>query len=382
MTHAEMSTVAASYKLKVDAGDIQADAAQRPVVAALDHVLAYVSTKRVSRKSSALGWLFAKQQAPAPSVKGLYIHGSVGRGKTMLMDMFFSLVPAKRKRRMHFNDFMADVHNRINAHREKFKAGETRQKDPMPPVASDIYDEAWVLCFDEFSVTDIADAMILSRLFEQLFAKGCILIATSNVEPRNLYKDGLNRSLFLPFIDLLGEHVDVLDLDSETDYRMIKTEQLPIYVTPLGDHTDAVMDVAFRQLTDGKQITHDHLVEVKGRQIKVPLSAGQVARFSFDDLCAKPLGASDYMAITDQFSTLVIDHVPQLGPDKRNEAKRFITLIDTLYDRKKRLFMSAAKPSDELYEGSSGTEGFEFARTSSRLFEMQSKDYLESIQEN
>lgn len=382
MTHAEMSTVAACYKLKVESGDIQADAAQRPVIAGLDRVLSYVSTKRVSRKSSALGWLFARQQTQSQNIKGLYIHGSVGRGKTMLMDMFFSLVPAKRKRRMHFNDFMADVHHRINAHRERFKAGETRQKDPMPPVASDIYEEAWVLCFDEFSVTDIADAMILSRLFEQLFAKGCILIATSNVEPRNLYKDGLNRSLFLPFIDLLGEHVDVLDLDSDTDYRMIKTEQLPVYVTPLGDHTDAVMDAAFKQLTDGKQISHKRVIEVKGRQIKVPVSAGSVARFTFDDLCAKPLGASDYMAISDQFSTLMIDHVPQLGPHKRNEAKRFITLIDTLYDRKKRLFMSAAKPSDDLYEGSSGTEGFEFARTSSRLFEMQSKDYLESIEVN
>lgn len=379
MTHAEMSTVAASYKLKVGAGEIQSDAKQKPIIIALDKVLAHVSTKRVSTKSSALGWLFAKRQKPQQRAKGLYIHGSVGRGKTMLMDMFYELVPAKRKRRMHFNDFMADVHNRINAHREKFKAGETKEKDPMPPVARALFEEAWVLCFDEFSVTDIADAMILSRLFEQLFSQGCILIATSNVEPQNLYRDGLNRSLFLPFIDLLNQHVDVLDLDSEIDYRMIKTEQLPVYLTPLGDGTTRLMDDAFAALTVGKQVSKTAIVEVKGRQIPVPQSAGQIARFSFDDLCAKPLGASDYMAITDRFDTLILDNVPQLGNHKRNESKRFITLIDTLYDRKKRLFISAATSADDLYEGERGTEAFEFARTSSRLFEMQSKDYLESL---
>lgn len=378
MPQSQMSTVQSEYELLVRAGDITPDPKQMLIIKSLDEVLHFVSTKRVASKSSALGWLFAKKHKPGDAVKGLYIHGSVGRGKTMLMDLFFNLVPAKRKRRVHFNDFMAEVHNRIHAHREKFKAGETKEKDPLPPVAADIYKDAWVLCFDEFSVTDIADAMILSRLFEQLFAKGCVLIATSNVAPIDLYRDGLNRSLFLPFIDILNQYVCVLSLDTPTDYRLEKTNQLPVYITPLGVETDALMDEAWRGATAGKKVTDDVTIEVKGRQIPVPLSGGGCARFSFDDLCAKPLAASDYIAIAKAFHTIVLDGVPQLGNEKRNEAKRFITLIDTLYDKKIRLFISAAVSADNLYKDTTGTEAFEFARTASRLFEMQSVDYLKS----
>lgn len=378
MPQSQMSTVQSEYELLVRAGNITPDPKQALIVKSLDKVLHYVSTKRMASKSSALGWLFAKKYKPEEAVKGLYIHGSVGRGKTMLMDMFFALVPAKKKRRVHFNDFMADVHNRIHAHREKFKAGETKEKDPVPPVAAALYEDAWVLCFDEFSVTDIADAMILSRLFEQLFAKGCVLIATSNVAPNNLYNDGLNRSLFLPFIDILNEHVDVLSLDTPTDYRLEKTNQLPVYITPLGPEADMLMDEAWQQVTAGKKVTDNVMIEVKGRQIPVPLSGGGCARFSFDDLCAKPLGASDYIAIAKEFHTIVLDRVPQLGNGRRNEAKRFINLIDTLYDKKLHLFISADVPADSLYADTSGTEAFEFARTASRLFEMQSVDYLKS----
>lgn len=378
MPQSQMSTVKSEYELLIRADDITADPKQLLIIQSLDKVLHYVSTKRMASKSSALGWLFAKKYKPEEAVKGLYIHGSVGRGKTMLMDLFFALVPAKRKRRIHFNDFMADVHNRIHAHRKKFKAGETKEKDPVPPIAADLYEEAWVLCFDEFSVTDIADAMILSRLFEQLFAKGCVLIATSNVAPDNLYKDGLNRSLFLPFIKILNNHVDILSLDSPTDYRLEKTNQLPVYISPLGPAADQLMDDAWHQVTDGKQIFDDMTIENKGRQIPVSLSGGGCARFSFDDLCAKPLGATDYIAIAKEFHTIVLDRVPQLGNHKRNEAKRFITLIDTLYDKKLRLFISADASADDLYSDSNGTEAFEFARTASRLFEMQSVDYLES----
>lgn len=380
MPQSAMLTVSASYDLGVQSGVVTPDDAQVDIVKALDHILTYVSTKRVASKSSALGWLFAKRQKQEAPAKGLYIHGSVGRGKTMLMDMFFDLVPAKRKRRVHFNDFMADVHSRIHAHRQKFQAGETSEKDPIIPVASDLYDEAWILCFDEFSVTDITDAMILSRLFEQLFAKGCILIATSNVEPQNLYKDGLSRELFLPFIRLLDSYVDILSLDSPTDYRLEKTNQLPVYITPLGDEADALMDQAWSHLTSGKVVSTDEQVEVKGRHIAVPFSIDGSARFSFDDLCAKPLGASDYIAIAERYKTLVIDNVPQLGNHVRNESKRFITLIDILYDKKIRLFMSAELPAEDLYKGTRGTEAFEFARTASRLFEMQSAQYLESIE--
>lgn len=379
MPQSEMLTVSASYELLVNSGDVQTDPAQKNIAKSLDQVLDYIRNRRVSSKSSALGWLFAKRQKKETQ-KGLYIHGSVGRGKTMLMDMFYELVPAKRKKRIHFNDFMADVHNRIHAHRQKFQNGESREKDPIPPVASQLFADAWILCFDEFSVTDITDAMILSRLFEQLFSKGCILIATSNVEPVNLYKDGLSRELFLPFIDLLDDHVDVLSLDSPTDYRMEKTNQLPVYLTPLNEETRAKMDEAWSLVTAGKLVTDSYEIENKGRKIAVPASVTGCARFSFDDLCAKPLGASDYIAIAEVFNTIVLDDVPQLGNQKRNESKRFITLIDVLYDKKIRLFVSAEKLADELYEGERGTEAFEFARTASRLFEMQSAEYLESLE--
>ncbi|MEP4151663.1 MAG: cell division protein ZapE, partial [Lentilitoribacter sp.] len=266
MPQSEMLTVSASYELLVKADEVQPDPAQKTIIKSLDQVLDYIRNRRVASKSNALGWLFAKRQKKDTPTKGLYIHGSVGRGKTMLMDMFYELVPAKRKKRIHFNDFMADVHNRIHLHRQKFQAGESREKDPIPPVASQLFAEAWILCFDEFSVTDITDAMILSRLFEQLFSKGCILIATSNVEPVNLYKDGLSRELFLPFIDLLDEHVDVLSLDSPTDYRMEKTNQLPIYLSPLNDATQAKMDEAWSLVTAGKTITSTHEIENKGRK--------------------------------------------------------------------------------------------------------------------
>ncbi|MFB2607451.1 cell division protein ZapE, partial [Rhizobium phaseoli] len=203
-------------------GALQVDSAQMDVAKSLDRVLAGLKQQRPAAKSSALGWLFASKKKAAGRIKGLYIHGSVGRGKTMLMDMFFSMAPCKKKRRAHFHEFMADVHNRIAAHRLKLKNGETKQADPMPPVAAALYEEAELLCFDEFTVTDIADAMILSRLFSELFARGCVLVATSNVEPDNLYSDGLNRGLFLPFVALLKQHVDVVTLDSPTDYRMEK----------------------------------------------------------------------------------------------------------------------------------------------------------------
>src|SRR5690606_34391010 len=187
----------------------------------------------LASKSSALGWLFGKRRQAKNPVKGLYVHGAVGRGKTMLMDLFFELVPVRRKRRAHFNDFMADVHDRIQKHREMLKRGETKETDPIPPVARALAAEAWVLCFDEFTVTDIADAMVLSRLFSSLFAEGVVLVATSNVAPRDLYRDGLNRGLFEPFIGILQRHVHVLGVDSDTDYRRSNLDRMRVYITPL-----------------------------------------------------------------------------------------------------------------------------------------------------
>ncbi len=356
-------------------GELKADAAQLGVAAHLDRILSDLKLRKPAKKKSALGWMFARKAAASPSVKGLYVHGSVGRGKTMLMDMFFQMAPVEKKRRCHFHEFMADVHNRVHAHRQKLKNGETKQADPIPPVAAQLLAEAELLCFDEFTVTDIADAMILARLFTELFANGCTLVTTSNVVPDNLYKDGLNRGLFLPFIDLLKQNVDVVSLDSPIDYRMEKVKSLPVYVTPLDGAADQAMDMAWHHLTAG-QVVAPVEIAMKGRSVLVPRAAGRVARFTFRDLCEKPLGASDFLAIADRFDTVFIDHIPLLSADRRNETKRFIILIDALYDHTVRLFASAAAMPEDLLGTRKGTEGFEFDRTASRLFEMRSADYL------
>ncbi|MGH7006118.1 MAG: cell division protein ZapE, partial [Alphaproteobacteria bacterium] len=286
-------------------------------------------------------------------------------------------VPVKRKRRAHFIDFMADVHERINAHRQALKKGETKQEDPIPPVADSLAEQAWVLCFDEFSVTDIADAMILSRLFRALFERGVVLVATSNVQPDNLYRDGLNRQLFLPFIELLKTHVDIVDLDARTDYRLEKLNRMPVYLSPLDEETARLMDEAWLAATGGATVGQESL-SVKGRTVIVPQAARQAARFTFADLCSKPLGAADYTAIIQRYRTIFIDAVPVLDHPRRNEAKRFIILIDILYDHHVHVVVSAAAAPEKLYVAKTGTEAFEFDRTASRLFEMQSAEYLEA----
>ncbi|WP_442581199.1 cell division protein ZapE [Mesorhizobium sp. ASY16-5R] len=373
------ATVRQRYDHLVSNGAISRDPAQQIVVRALDKLLDALSARRLARKSSALGWLFARKPE-ASMVKGLYIHGGVGRGKTMLMDIFFELVPMRRKRRVHFNDFMAEAHDRIQKHRQARKDGTVKEDDPIPPVAKALAEQAQLLCFDEFTVTDIADAMILSRLFSALFSNGVVLVATSNVAPDDLYRDGLNRALFLPFIDILKRHAEVLGLDSDTDYRMEKLNRLPVYVTPLGPEADRLMDDAWAAMTHGRHAAPE-MVAVKGREIPVPVAAGDAARFSFADLCEKPLGARDYLAVASRYSTLFIDRIPVLADGRRNEAKRLILLIDTLYDRHVRLVVSAAAPPAELYAGKTGVEVFEFDRTVSRLIEMQSQDWLDATRD-
>lgn len=372
-THA---TVRQRYDHLVETGAIERDPAQMRIAAALDRLTDEISAKRLAHKSSALGWLFARKRETHEPVKGLYIHGGVGRGKTMLMDMFFELLPVRRKRRVHFNDFMADVQDRIQKHRQARKDGTVKEDDPIPPVARALAEQAWVLCFDEFSVTDIADAMILSRLFSALFANGVVLVATSNVAPQDLYRDGLNRQLFLPFIGILERQTHVLALDADKDYRLEKLARTPVYVTPDDATADRTLDEAWEAMTHGAP-TAGTTLTVKGRQVVVPAAAGAAARFSFADLCEKPLGARDYLAIAGRFSTLFIDHVPVLGEGRRNEAKRFILLIDTLYDHHLRLVVSAAAQPPQLYTAKRGNEVFEFERTASRLIEMQSRDWLE-----
>ncbi len=357
-------------------GAMQRDPAQLAVVRKLDRLAMELESSRGERKSSALGWLFAARRQDHAPVKGLYLYGGVGRGKTMMMDLFFETVAIKRKRRAHFHEFMADVHNRIFEHRQKLKNGETKQADPIPPVASTLFAEARLLCFDEFTVTDIADAMILSRLFGELFAKGCVLVATSNVEPSNLYRDGLNRGLFLPFIDLLRAHAEIVPLDTDTDYRMLKTSGLPVWSAPLDAAADAVMDKSWKQATAGLTVAPAE-IQHKGRKIVVPQAAGDCARFTFADLCERPLAAADYLAILSHYRVIFVDHVPQLGPEQRNQTKRFILLVDTIYDQGARLFASAASAPSELLTAKKGTEGFEFDRTVSRLTEMQSEEYAQ-----
>lgn len=369
-------SVGDELKAMVAAGTLTLDKAQLGVAERLDRVLSALREQRPAKKSSVLGWLFAKQSKRREAgIRGLYVYGSVGRGKTMLMDMFFAKAPVARKRRCHFHEFMADVHARIHAHRQKLKAGETKQADPVPPVAADLFAEAELLCFDEFSVTDIADAMILGRLFTELFSLGCVLVATSNVAPDDLYREGLNRSLFLPFLDLLKRYVDVTTLDSPTDYRMEKLASLPVYLTPLTGETSVAMEAAWHQVTDGARTAPSEIPR-KGRVIRVPCAAGRAARFSFADLCENPLGAADYLEIAARYDVVFIEGVPLLGPEKRNQTKRFINLVDALYDKTVRLFVTAAATPDALLTERRGTEGFEFDRTISRLFEMRSPDYL------
>ena len=368
------AAVSEAYERLVTSGDIGADSAQRALVARLDALNERLAARRLAHKSSSLGWLFGKRQRERESVRGLYIHGGVGRGKTMLMDLFFAAASPTRKRRAHFNDFMADIHARVFRVREAIKAGTLKGDDPIGPVADEIIAETELICFDEFSVTDIADAMILGRLFTRLFAAGIVMVATSNVAPDDLYRGGLNRDHFLPFIALLKEQAEVVELGARTDFRREKLERLPVYLTPLGPEADAAVDDAFARLTGGAAGEATTL-SVLGRDLQVPRAAQGVARFDFADLCAQPLGPSDFLAIAHSFHTVMIDHIPVMDEDRRNEAKRFITLVDALYDGQVRIVVSAAAEPDGLYRGAEGTEAFEFARTASRLTEMRSLDY-------
>ncbi len=293
----------------------------------------------------------------------------------MLMDFFFESSPVVRKRRAHFHEFMLDVHERLRAIRQKMKFGEYQGEDPIRRVADDLAAEAWLLCFDEFHVTDIADAMILGRLFTHLFGQGIVMMATSNVAPEDLYKDGLNRALFVPFIGMLVEHMDVVRLDARTDFRLEKLAGLPVWYVPADAAADKALDDAWRRLTGGeKDGAHDLLVH--GRWVHVPRAAMGVARFRFHDLCEEPLAAADYLRIAHEYHTLILDHVPAMTYDNRNAAKRFIILIDTLYDMNVKLIASAAAEPDALYRADRGYEALEFKRTASRLIEMGSRDYL------
>ena len=359
----------------ISSGEIEVDPLQRRLADRLDALDRRLSAEIGASKKSALGWLFG-QKRDTDTVKGLYVHGDVGRGKTMLMDMFFRQSSISSKRRVHFHAFMGEVHDRIGEHRRAHKNGEAKGDDPIPPVAAAIAEKSRLLCFDEFTVTDIADAMILSRLFKALFANGLILVATSNVAPDDLYPDGLNRPLFLPFVKVLKEHSEIFELAGDEDHRLAFLGEEDIYIEMSDPAAAKRIDDAWMRLLDGKKETTASL-SVKGRTIPVPRAGNGAARFSFDDLLKRPLGAQDYLALARRFHTVLVDDVPIMAEAERNEAKRFITLVDTLYDSGRRLVVSAEAPAKELYRAKNGTEAFEFDRTVSRLFEMRSKEYLD-----
>jgi cell division protein ZapE len=367
------ANVRARYEALVATSKIERDRAQDHLLVLFDELERRLAEHRLARKSSSLGWLFgARERQP---IKGLYLHGEVGRGKTMLMDLFFAASPVMRKRRVHFYEFMDDVHERVRGFREQVKQGEAGGEDPIRLAAGAIARDSWLLCFDEFHVTDIADAMILGRLFKRLFELGVVVVATSNVAPAELYKDGLNRALFLPFIALIEQHMDVVRLSARTDFRLEKLVGQPVWHVPADAAADAALDEAWHRLTGGHPAAAQQL-SIKGRTLHVPHAAMGIARFSFHELCEQPLAAVDYLRIAHDFHTIVLDHIPVMDYEHRNEAKRFIILIDTLYDNAVKLLASAAAEPDALYRASEGFEAQEFKRTASRLIEMRSETYL------
>ncbi|MGH6973331.1 MAG: cell division protein ZapE [Stellaceae bacterium] len=359
----------ARYRARVAAGELVYDAAQERAAAKLEALWsALVDDRMISARR---GWrarlgLVRPQAAPQ---KGIYLHGGVGRGKTMLMDIFFGSVSLAAKRRTHFYAFMADVHDRIHA----LQAG---KDDPIRQVAASFAKDSVLLCFDEFHVTDIADAMILGRLFEALLDLGVVVVATSNRAPDELYEGGLQRERFLPFIALIESRLDIVPLDSGHDYRMARLIGRQTYFTPANDRAYRALERAFMALTDNAS-AHAQTLTVLGHKLIVPRAARRVAWFSFAELCSGTLGPADYLELCRRYHTFVIDGVPLLDSTRRDEAKRFNTFIDTLYDAHGRIVMSADVPPDRLY--TEGDGAFEFQRTASRLHEMQSQEYIAAV---
>ena len=355
-----MGAILTEYDQRCDAGALKPDAAQRAVAVKLDQLAAEL------REQAPASGLLARFRKSPPPPTGLDIHGEVGRGKTMLMDLFYEVVEASPKRRVHFHAFMQDVHRRLH------EARQDHTQDAIAPVATALAREARLLCLDEMQITDIADAMIIGRLFEAMLAAGTVIVTTSNLAPGDLYRNGLNRQLFLPFIDLIGQRLDVVSLASPTDYRLGRVKAHETFLTPISAETDARLQDLWQRLTDtsrGEPLD----IDVLGRKLHVPQAAHGCARFSFAELCEQPLGPPDYLALARNFQILFLEHIPALNPERRNEAKRFVLLIDTLYDGRVRLVATSAQVPDGIYPA--GDHAFEFGRTASRLKEMQSASW-------
>jgi cell division protein ZapE len=365
-----MGPILSAYEYLRSAGELRADDAQRAAAEKLDGLGAKLS-QPVDRPGL-IARLMGRGMPKVP--RGIYLWGKVGRGKSFLMDLFHDEVKVVSKRRVHFHAFMLDVHARLHTYRKHPVHGD----DPIPPVARDIAREANLLCFDEMQVSDVADAMILGRLFTALFAEGVCIVTTSNRPPDDLYKDGLNRDLFLPFIALLKERMDILSLNGPTDYRLERLSGVQVYHTPNGADATARLSEAFFKLTDhaveDRASVPSETLDVQGRKLFVPKALKGVAVFSYKRLCDAPLGPSDYLAIAHRYHTVIVVGIPKFRPDMRNQAKRFVTLVDVLYEHKVKLLCAADAAPQDLYPAGDGS--FEFERTVSRLMEMQSADYM------
>jgi len=346
------------YQELVGSGSFIPDPAQLEVVQALDVLWHELQSPK---KAALVDRIRRNRPAPVP---GLYLWGSVGRGKTWLMDLFFEELPINEKVRVHFHRFMQRVHQGL--------ADLGNVRDPLPRIAADWAGSCRVLCLDEFFVSDIADAMLLSGLLEELFKNGVTLVTTSNIEPGGLYRDGLQRAKFLPAIDLIRQHTKVMELGGNADYRLRILEQSKIFHHPLDEEADRVMTTAFNRMAAECELNHD--LEINGRNFHARRRGDGIIWFEFEELCIKPRGSIDYIEIARAFNTVVISNMPQLGEEDPNAARRFITLVDEFYDRNVKLLLSANAPIPDLYTGRKLT--FEFERTTSRLSEMQSHDYL------
>jgi len=363
-----------AYNALLEAGEIQPDPSQAQAMEKLQGMHEELSAyaPQMGKKGWKTRLSLGRNKMPLP--RGLYMWGGVGRGKSMLMDLFFDTTGVEGRKRVHFHAFMQEVHRRVHSYREAVKAGQaTETTEPLAALSRVITEQAWLLCFDEFHVTDIADAMILGRLFEALFYQGVVVVATSNRPPQDLYKDGLQRETFLPFIDLIEDKLSVLELDAGIDYRLDRLKTMEVYLTPADREADEKLHQDFHDLSIGGHPLPVTL-HVQGREIEIPQVAEGVAMAGFGDLCENPLGPADYLAIAESFHTLVLRGIPKLGPEKRNEAKRFVTLIDALYEAKVNFICSADAPAESLYEEGDGA--FEFERTVSRLMEMRSEEYM------
>ncbi len=363
----------AAYRARVAEGVLAADPAQLAVATRLDglsEALAGYEPMPISGRGSLFGRLgFRRVRKDGPArPRGVYIVGEVGRGKSMLMDLFYDFAPIAAKRRIHFHRFMQDAHARIHVMRR----GDPGITDPIPPLADAVAADATLLCFDEFQVNDITDALILGRLFEALFARGVVVVATANVRPERLFQDRPGADAFKPFIAILQRELDTLELASPRDYRRRRRIEGTTWFTPADARADAALDHAFATLTEGERPHRAHLT-VAGRSVPVPLAASGVARFDFDALCATALGAGDYLAVASAYHTVVIDRIPRLGPENFDLARRFIVLVDALYEARVKLVASAEAGADAIYER--GENSFLFERTASRLAEMQSREY-------